>query len=129
MEWNSSSNLFEGRGRVSTILITLFLSFFAIAMLYTLYHQLAGVRERLEALDPWYEALDQNEKPILWDAYVEGKKLELEWGRFKVSERFRFFRVAFGCGLVPSFQTSNSAPQIRVDAFTSCMTASIHSSV
>ena len=94
MDWNSSRDLFEGKGRVSTILITLFLSFLAIAMFYVLYRQFTGGLERLDVVDPWYDALDQNEKPILWDVYVEGEKLEWEWGEFKVSERFPFYSLS-----------------------------------
>lgn len=123
MDRDSSHNLFEGKNRVSAILITLFLSFFAIAMFYVLYRQFDGTRERPGIIDPWHNTLahmfNENEKPILWDVYIGGEKLDWEWGGFKVSERFGIFRVAFSCGLAPSFRPSHFTPkwELNVDAF------------
>ena len=108
MDGDSSRNQFEGKNRVSAILITLFLSFFAIAIIYILYRQFSGSWERPGVSNPWRDAfartLDQNEKPILWDVHSRGEKLEWEWGGFKVSEWFRLFHATFGCGLIPGFR-------------------------
>jgi len=99
-------------GGITVILVTLFLSFIAIAVFYILYRQFHGGWESLGVIDPWRNVLAhtlyQNKKPILWDVYIEGEKLEWEWGEFKVSEGFR---MTFGCHLAPNFLLSHFAPK------------------
>lgn len=94
------------------ILVTLFLSFIAIAVFYILYRQFNGGWESLGIIYPWRNALAhalyQNKKPILWDVYIEGEKLEWQWGEFKVSERFQRFRVVVISS--PTFVSPTSPP-------------------
>ena len=92
MDGDSGGGPFKGENRVSVILITLFLSCFAIALFYVFYRQFNGHWERPGVINPWRNtfarALDQNKKPVLWDAYIRGEKVEWEWDGFEVSGQF-----------------------------------------
>jgi len=94
MDGESNRSPFQGANRVSAILVTLFLCSFAVALFYVFYRQYKGGWERPGVINPWRNtfagALDQNEKPILWDVYIETEeKAEWEWGGFRVSELFQ----------------------------------------
>ena len=92
MDGESNRNPFEGKNRVSAILITLFLSSFAIALFYVFYRQFNGGWEGAGVVNPWRNTfartLDLNQKPILWDVYVGTEKVEWEWSGFKVRDPF-----------------------------------------
>ena len=63
-------------------------------MLYVFYRQFKGSWEGPGVNIHWHSTFalvpDPGERPILWDVYVGGEKVEWEWGGFRVSERFRF---------------------------------------
>jgi len=125
MNRENDPNPFQGKNRVPAILITLFLSSFAVALFYIIYRQFSGGWERLGVVGPWRDTfahtLDLDTKPILWDVYSIGTaKVEWEWGGFKVSEPFwmcachfwlRSRHSAFNFNLRVSF------PVISVNAF------------
>lgn len=100
MDGNSSHDPFEGNSRVSAILIALFLSLFAIGVLYVFYRQFNGGWERPGVISSTFERmLDPSKKPILWDVYIGKENLKWEWTGFKVSEPFRLFCVTLVVGL------------------------------
>lgn len=92
MDGEDNHNPFEGKNRVSAILITLFLSSFAVALFYVFYRQFNGNWEGAGVVNPWRNtfarAVDLNQKPILWDVYIGTEKVEWEWGGFQVSDPF-----------------------------------------
>ena len=99
MDAANNRNPFQGANRISAILITLFLSFFAIALFYVFYRQFNGGWERPGLINPWRNTfartLDRNEKPILWDVHIGAEKVKWEWGEFRVSEPFQTYLATF----------------------------------
>ena len=92
MDGETNHDPFQGANRISAILITLFLSTFAIALFYVFYRQFNGSWERPGLINPWRNTFarmpGQNKRPILWDVYVGAEKAEWEWGGFRVSQIF-----------------------------------------
>jgi hypothetical protein len=86
----NDSNPFGGKNTASSVLVTLIVSSFVVCMLYIIYRQLSRLLEehnaairRRDALAP---AVDLDQKPVLWDVYIERGELEWEWNRSKVSK-------------------------------------------
>lgn len=118
MDGEGSPSLFEGKNRISAILITLFLSCFAIAILFVFYRQFSGGLERPGVINPWRNTfartLDQNKEPILWDVYIGAGKVEWEWDGFRVSEPLRLFREILLRSRPPAFKSLISTLALRI---------------
>ena len=140
MAAESNHSPFQGQNRLSAILITLFLSTFALALFYVFYRQFNGRWERPGLINPWRNTFartaDQNEKPILWDVYVGGEeKVKWEWDGFKVSEPFgysrRFLVVAPSLGWFATlkFCLLNTCPLHTVASVHGCARHHAHPAV
>jgi len=115
MDGESNHSPFQGANRISAILITLFLSTFAVALFYVFYRQFNGSWERPGLINPWRNTFartpDHNKRPILWDVYIgTEEKAEWEWVGFKVSEPSRMRRATLGCGARPSVYNPRVSP-------------------
>ena len=91
MDGETNHNPFRGANRISAILITLFLSTFAVALFYVFYRQFNGSWESPGLINPWRNTFartpDQNKKPVLWDVYIGAGEAQWEWRGFKVSQK------------------------------------------
>jgi hypothetical protein len=90
MDGKDNHNPFGGQNTTSSVLVILVISSFAFCVLYTGYRQFHRFWGGHNVTNTWRDrvapTVDLDQKPVLWDVYIEKGKLEWEWKRSKVSK-------------------------------------------
>jgi hypothetical protein len=90
MSGQDDGNPYGAQNKASSILVTLVIFSFVIVSICATYRRVRSLLARQGGAnyldEPSIHTVDSDNRPILWDVYIEMERFEWDWNRFKVSE-------------------------------------------